>query len=95
MSFAAIVAMHYFNIANPNLQHALVIVMYSIRHLYLYMTLLLIIILDLIILNVLIYKAKTQRHLLHLVMDVASVQDMYSHMLKSVHFSLFYYNSLL
>ena len=34
---------------------------------------------DLIILNVLIYKAKTQWHLLHLVMDVASVQDIYSH----------------
>ena len=47
------------------------------------MTLLLIIISDLIILNVLIYKAKTQWQLLHFVMDVASVQDMYSHMLKS------------
>ena len=51
--------------------------------------------LGLIILNVLTYKAKIQWDFLHLVMDVASVQDMFSHTLKSVHSSLFYCSNLL
>ena len=51
--------------------------------------------LDLIILNVLMYKEKIHWHFLHLVKDNANVLDVSLQMSKSVYSSLFYCNSLL